>query len=207
VRENSKEMVAVMTSKFGLSVHMITGDHKDAAENVCGLVGIPLANCHSRLLPKEKLAWVNESQRTHGKRVMMIGDGINDAAGLTAAHVGVAMGVSGSAMATNASDIVMMSDNFTKLLSAMSVCHLAHYIIIENCVFSIGIKIVGVVLAILGMLPLWLAMLIDVGSLVVVIVNGMRPLNVVAFSRDYREGAVDRVDRQTQRPPNADNNV
>ena len=176
VRENSSEMVTDMMQRFGLSVHMLTGDHKKTAENVCGMVGIPLDNCHSQLLPKDKLQWVQDSQRLGGKRIMMIGDGINDAAGLTAAHVGVAMGVAGSAMATNASDVVMMSDNLSKLVSAMSVCLLAHSIIVENCIFSIGIKVIGVVLAILGKLPLWLAMLIDIGSLVVVIFNGMRPL-------------------------------
>lgn len=175
VRAESSDTVTLLQENLGLNVHMITGDHEDVALQVCKQVGISVDNCRSRLLPAEKLAWI-KNQQSDSNYVVMIGDGINDAAALAASTVGVAMGVGGSAMAAAAADIVMMSDNLLKLPATIQLCRQSRNLIIQNCSFSIGFKIIGVVFALMGKLKLWQAMLIDVGSLLVVIANGSQPL-------------------------------
>jgi hypothetical protein len=95
-----------------------------------------------------------------------------DATALAAAQVGVAMGAGGSAMAVVAADVVFLSNNLLRLPSAVALCRSARATIIANCVFAITVKLIAIVLAILGMLKLWHAVLIDVGSLLFVVVNG-----------------------------------
>ena len=195
---------------------MLTGDHIVVAAEVCRQVGIPDEACRARLLPQEKLDWIKQSERA-GRRVLMVGDGINDAAALAGASVGVAMGAGGTAMAAagavtsqgpsnanctsrimfaimfvfpaflvfmsqghallllgqllspslclafsltlsfsiplslaTAADIVMMSDNLLRLPATLELCRQARKIILQNCAFSIAIKLVAVVLALIG---------------------------------------------------------
>jgi P-type E1-E2 ATPase len=149
VRAESSDAVTLLHDNLGLDVHMITGDHQDVALQVCKQVGISIDNCRSRLLPTEKLSWI-KNQQTESNYVVMIGDGINDAAALAASTVGVAMGVGGSAMAAAAADVVMMSDNLLKLPATIQLCRQSRNVIIQNCAFSIGFKIIGVVLAVMG---------------------------------------------------------
>ena len=166
-----------------MPVAMLTGDQDDVAKIVSKKVCIPDDAVNSRLLPNDKLKWISDHQSSpYNNHVMMIGDGINDAAALAMASVGAAMGAGGSAMAAQAADLVIMSDNLLRLTSSIQLCRFSRNLIIQNCVFAIGIKIIAVVLAIMGKLHFWHAILVDMGSLLVVIVNGVRPLSSKYYS-------------------------
>ena len=126
---------------------------------------------------EEPSIYPQEVVKVEGNRnVLYVGDGINDSTALAASTVGVAMGVNGSAMAVTAAHVVLMTDNLLLIPYAISVSRYACEIIIENGVFAVIVKIMAVVFAIMGMLELWEAVLIDVGSLIIVVLNGMRVL-------------------------------
>lgn len=176
VRPEGREAVAAFKA-LGLEVSMLTGDHSDTAAHVCQRVGIDAkTNCLSRLLPQGKLDWVALQQGTHGRGVLMVGDGINDAAALAAADVGVAMGAGGSGMAIASAEVVLLSSSLAQLPWVLSLSRAARAVMLFNCSFSITIKFVALALALTGMLTLWAAILVDVGTLVLVVAIGMVPL-------------------------------
>jgi len=180
-------LLSSLSSLLGLrrsiEVSMLTGDARAVAEFVCAEVGIGLKNCFARLLPNGKLDWVTERQQggAAGKRptpVLMVGDGINDAAALAAASVGCAMGNGGSAMAVTAADVVLLSNSLARIPAALMLSRVSRAVMLFNCVFSIGLKAIAVALALAGELTLWAAILVDVGTLVVVVAVGLLPLVV-----------------------------
>jgi Cd2+/Zn2+-exporting ATPase len=189
IRKESFDMVQNLKN-MKINVSMVTGDHTDVATRVCDKLNIPQNQCYSRMLPNEKLNWITNYESSNDRHVLMIGDGINDAAALAASTVGVAMGVGGSAMASAAAGVIMMNDNLLRIPETIKLCKYARTIIIENCVFSIGIKVIGVGLAVSGNLTIWQAMLIDIGSLIVVIINGTKPLKVLMGEKKAGENNV-----------------
>lgn len=129
---------------------MLTGDHEATALQICREVNIDPAACKFRLLPQGKLDWIKATQDVERHRVLMIGDGINDATALAASTVGVAMGAGGSAMAAAAADVVLMSNNLLRVPATILLCRQARNIMLQNCCFAIGIKFVAVILAVAG---------------------------------------------------------
>lgn len=134
-----------------------------------------IQDCRSRLRPDEKYTHICQL-KDDGRRVAMLGDGINDTTALAAASVGIAMGAGGAAMAVNAADVVLMSNNLSRLPALFSVSKKCSSIIIQNICLSVGIKITAMILAALGYLVLWEAICVDAGSLLLVLINGLRPM-------------------------------
>ena len=182
---------------MNMSVSMLTGDQEEVAADVCKQVGISATECHPRLLPRQKYEWIEERQtRVSGARnrttrrldkVIMVGDGINDSTALSAAAVGVAMGAGGSAMAVASADVILMTDDLMLIPATIDLCHSAYHLVIQNFVFSIAVKVVAIVLALMGRLLFWEAVLVDIGTLLAVLANGIRPLFKSSFATKLKQ--------------------
>jgi Zn2+/Cd2+-exporting ATPase len=91
-----------------------------------------------------------DAEEPYNNKICFIGDGINDAMGLAAAHVGVAIGANGAALAATAGDIVILNDNLNNIPMTLDLCHVAYAVILQNCIFAVGIKLLAVLFAVLG---------------------------------------------------------
>ena len=157
---------------------MLTGDRRDVAEAVAAELGID--EVRSQLLPEGKVDAVEElleAEKDDGK-LAFVGDGINDAPVLTRADVGIAMGAMGSDAAIEAADIVLMDDKPSNISKAIRLARKTMRIVWQNIVFALGIKIVILVLAAVGIANMWLAVFGDVGVAVLAILNAMRAMSV-----------------------------
>ena len=157
---------------------MLTGDRRDAAEAVAEKLG--LDEVHAQLLPEDKVNAVERLlslERGDGK-LAFVGDGINDAPVLMRADVGIAMGAMGSDAAIEAADVVLMDDKPSNIARAMRVARKTMWIVWQNIVFAIGVKLLILVLAALGIANMWLAVFGDVGVAIIAILNAMRCMKV-----------------------------
>jgi Cd2+/Zn2+-exporting ATPase len=150
---------------------MLTGDNGRVAGAIAGKIN--LDSFYSDLLPEDKVAAVQKMADKFGK-VVMVGDGVNDAPALATATIGVAMGVAGSDVALETADVALMTDDLGKLVYLITLSHKTVTIIKQNIGFSILIKVIFLVSLILGMGNLWLAVLADMGASILVTLNGMR---------------------------------
>lgn len=163
--------------KLGLRTVMLTGDRKEAAKLVAGELGID--EFHADLLPTDKVeiveALLGKKKQKDGKLVF-VGDGINDAPVLARADIGVAMGGAGSDAAIEAADIVIMTDEPSKLLQAYAISRKTLNIVKQNIVFAIGVKVLILILAAFGLASMWAAVFADVGVAVIAILNALRAM-------------------------------
>jgi Cd2+/Zn2+-exporting ATPase len=153
---------------------MLTGDNDAAAAAIADATGL-IDEVHSELMPEQKLDKVRELESKYGC-VAMVGDGINDTPALAGAKLGVAMGAAGSPQAMESADIVLMRDNLHGLVDAVKISRKTRRRIAENITLSLGLKLVFLALAIPGLATLWMAVLADVGTTLLVTLNGMRIL-------------------------------
>jgi len=179
-RERADAPAAIASLKnVGVSkVVMLTGDKRDVAEEVAAQMGI--TEVRSELLPQDKVSAVEGllAQKTAGKSLAFVGDGINDAPVLARADVGVAMGVLGSDAAIEAADVVLMDDKLSKLSKAVKIARHTLGIAKQNIVFAIGVKVAVLILAAFGLAPMWLAVFGDIGVMVLAVLNSTRALNI-----------------------------
>lgn len=179
-RERADAPAAIASLKnVGVSrVVMLTGDKRDVAEEIAAQMGI--TEVRSELLPQDKVSAVEGllAQKTAGKSLAFVGDGINDAPVLARADVGVAMGGLGSDAAIEAADVVLMDDKLSKLSKAVKIARHTLGIAKQNIVFAIGVKVAVLILAAFGLAPMWLAVFGDIGVMVLAVLNSTRALNI-----------------------------
>ena len=159
--------------KLGEKTVMLTGDNAVVARTIAQQVGVD--DVRADLLPEDKVTAVQGLLREYGS-VAMVGDGINDTPALAAATVGIAMGGAGSAQALETADVALMGDDLTQLPFALGLARFARRLIRQNVGISFAIKALFLGLALFGATSLWLAILADVGTSLLVTLNGMRPL-------------------------------
>ncbi|MCP3028798.1 heavy metal translocating P-type ATPase [Halobacillus sp. A5] len=152
---------------------MLTGDNEGTAKKIAGETSVD--RYFAELLPEDKVTAVKKLQ-DEGKRVAMVGDGINDAPALATADLGIAMGGAGTDTAMETADIVLMADNLEKLPHTIRLSRRALHIIKQNIWFSLLTKLAALVLIFPGFLTLWMAVLSDTGAALIVILNSMRLL-------------------------------
>lgn len=163
-----------------LGVHqtaMLTGDSKAVGESIAHELG--LDTVYTELLPHQKveqLERLDENRRGKGKLVF-VGDGINDAPVLARADIGIAMGALGSDAAIEAADVVLMTDEPSKIVSAIRVARRTKSIVWQNIIFAMGVKVIVLILAAGGIATMWEAVFGDVGVTLIAILNAMRAVN------------------------------
>lgn len=158
-------------SKKGIETYMFTGDSKENALSISEKLNID--KVYYELLPTEKYEKLEELLNDKDV-VAFIGDGINDAPSLKRADIGISMGSIGSSSAIEASDIVIMDDDISKINKAISISNKVKRIIKENLIFSIGVKILILVLSAIGIANMWQAVFADVGVTIISILNTLR---------------------------------
>lgn len=176
IKDNSKEAISNLKKLGILETIMLTGDNNNIADKVGNLIGID--KVYSELLPGDKVDKVEEvikNKKTKGK-VAFVGDGINDAPVLARADIGIAMGGIGSDAAIEAADVVLMNDDVNSLNEAIKVARKTNKILWQNIIFSLGIKILVLILGAFGIATMWEAVFADVGVTVIAVINSTRCL-------------------------------
>ena len=155
---------------------MLTGDAKEVAGQVADK--LHLDEVYSELLPQDKVEKVEAllEGRNAKEKLAFVGDGINDAPVLSRADIGIAMGAMGSDAAIEAADVVLMDDNPLKIVKAIQISRKCMTIVYQNIFFSIGVKVICLVLGAFGIANMWLAIFADVGVMVLAVLNAIRVL-------------------------------
>lgn len=173
LKSDSKLAIEKLNKKVKQTV-MLTGDSKTPAEYVAKELGIK--NVYSELLPSQKVEKLEELIEAKQGSVIFVGDGINDAPVLTRADVGIAMGGLGSDSAIEASDVVIMTDEPSKVSKVISIAHKTMTIVKENIAFALGIKALFLILGAFGFVTMWRAVFADVGVTLIAVINSLRAL-------------------------------
>ena len=175
--DSARAIMELKEAKIKQTV-MLTGDTKNVASKVAKQLG--LDKVYSELLPGDKVEKVEEllAQKSAKGKLAFVGDGINDAPVLARADIGIAMGGLGSDAAIEAADIVIMTDEPSKIATAIKVSKKTLRIAHQNTVFSIGIKIIVLILSAFGIATMWAAIFADVGVTIIAVLNAFRALNV-----------------------------
>ncbi len=178
IKEDSVEAIQRIKELGVAHTVMLTGDREEVAAHIAHEAG--LDEYHAGLLPEGKIdflrSYLNEAPK--GEKVAFVGDGINDAPALIRSDVGIAMGAMGSDAAIEAADIVFMDDKLSRLADGIGISRKTMRIVYQNIVFALGVKLLVLVLAALGIANMWEAIFADVGVSVIAILNAMRALKV-----------------------------
>lgn len=178
IKEDAKSTILELKKNHIKQVVMLTGDKKEVGEKVAKEIGVDTV--YSELLPADKVEKVEEllQQKSAKGKVAFVGDGINDAPVLALADIGIAMGGLGADSAIEAADVVLMTDELSKILQAIQIAKKTMCIVKENIVFAIAVKIGVLILTAFGLSTMWQAVFADVGVSVIAILNALRALHV-----------------------------
>lgn len=160
--------------KLGIKTLMFTGDHKNSALDV--FEKLKLDDVKYEMLPEDKF---NEYEKvsSDGELTAFVGDGINDAPVLKRSDIGISMGSLGAPAAIEASDVVVMGDDLTKIVTGIDISKYTNYIIKQNLVFAIGVKVIILILSVFGLTTMWFAVFADTGVTLITILNTLRIRN------------------------------
>lgn len=174
VREDATDAIRALRERGITTTLMLTGDHPDVARSVAGRVGIDPADVHAELLPDAKVEQVRIL--VERSTVAYVGDGVNDAAALATADVGIAMGVAGSDVALETADVALLSNDLRRLADALHLAQRARTIIRQNLIFALGVMAAMVAWTLIGDVPLPLGVVAHEGGTLLVVFNGLRLL-------------------------------
>ncbi|MCI8641396.1 MAG: cadmium-translocating P-type ATPase [Clostridia bacterium] len=175
IKLSTKETMTKL-KKLGIITKMFTGDKKEIAEKIAN--EIQIEEVKFEMLPQDKYNELDKiiNQRNESKKVAFIGDGINDSPVLARADIGISMGGIGASSAIEASDVVIMTDELDKIIEGIEISKKTNLIIKQNLIFSIGIKILTLILSLFGITDMWQAVFADVGVTLITILNTLRIL-------------------------------
>ncbi|MFR7874240.1 MAG: heavy metal translocating P-type ATPase [Christensenellales bacterium] len=177
IKEGTKEAIAKLNEK-GIVTKMFTGDNKEVASKIAEELGIK--ESEAEMLPNDKYTKLEkeiEKYKESNGKVAFVGDGINDSPVLALSDIGISMGGVGSQVAIEASDVVIMTDAIEKINEAINISKKTSRIIKQNLTFSIGIKVLVLVLSIFGIANMWEAVFADVGATLITVLNAIRILS------------------------------
>ena len=178
IKNDSEKAIKELKKNNIKKTIMLTGDRKEVGEDIANKLG--LDEVYTELLPDGKVKKVEEllKEKSPKGKLAFVGDGINDAPVLALADIGIAMGGLGADSAIEASDIVIMTDEPSKLINAIKISKKTMRIVKENIIFAIGIKIAVLILTAIGLSTMWEAVFADVGVSIIAILNSLRVLSV-----------------------------
>ena len=174
IKTDSEEAIRLIKEQGIKETVMLTGDNKEVANSVAKK--LKLDKVFSNLLPNEKVEKIEElyKNRTEKEKIAFVGDGINDAPVLARVDVGIAMGGLGSDAAIEAADVVIMTDEPSKIAQGIKISKKTYKIVWQNIIFALGIKIIVMVLGATGIASMWDAVFADVGVALIAVLNAMR---------------------------------
>ncbi|MGE5677018.1 MAG: heavy metal translocating P-type ATPase, partial [Pseudomonadota bacterium] len=178
VKEDSERAIRELKKAGVRKTVMLTGDIKSVGQRIGEKLG--LDEVHAELLPDQKVEKLEaiEKQKPAKGKLVFVGDGINDAPVLARADIGIAMGGLGSDAAIEAADVVIMTDEPSKIVSAIKIARRTRAIVWQNIIFAMGIKLIVLALGAGGIATIWEAVFADVGVTVIAVLNAMRVMNV-----------------------------
>ena len=176
VKDDSKKAIEDLKKEKIKKTYILTGDEKRIADKIAQEVGVD--ECKSELLPDQKLENLETILKSKGERekVIFVGDGVNDSPCLARADIGIAMGGIGADAAIEAADVVIMTDELTKIAQAIKIAKKTMKIVKQNIVFALTVKIIILALGALGFANMWLAVFADVGVSMIAILHSMKTL-------------------------------
>lgn len=176
VKDDSEKAIEDLKKEKIKKTYILTGDEKRIADKIAQEVGVD--ECKSELLPDQKLENLEAILKAKGEKekVIFVGDGVNDSPCLARADIGIAMGGIGADAAIEAADVVIMTDELTKIAQAIKIAKKTMKIVKQNIVFALAVKIIILALGALGFANMWLAVFADVGVSMIAILNSMKTL-------------------------------